>query len=132
MRSGVYRIVFFIGRTAFKVPRLRNLFQGMRCNRWEREVWQRWRPIFGWENLCPIKFADPFGFLVAMHRASQPITFDEVVAAHRDYYPSVTMEMKPENFGRIAGEVVVLDYGLHEQSLVTNQRTYYGQMAAAL
>lgn len=132
MQLGVYRVVFCIGNKAFKFPRLRNLMQGMRCNRWEREMWERWRPLFGWTNLCPIKFADSLGLVVIMSRAEQPVTFDEVKAAVTDDYPNVMMETKPENFGRLAGQVLVLDYGLHDSDLVSDRRNYYNQKAASL
>ena len=132
MQLGMYRVVFLIGNKAIKFPRPKNFTQGMRCNRWEREIWKRWRPMFGWANLCPIKFADPFGLVVVMSRAEQPVTFDEVKAATTDDYPGVMMETKQENFGRLAGKVLVLDYGLHDSDLVLQQRSYYIQKAASL
>jgi hypothetical protein len=55
-------------------------------------MWRTWRPIFKWENLCPITFADPLGVIVVMPRAMQPATFDDVIAATPDYYPDVTCE----------------------------------------
>jgi hypothetical protein len=118
-----------IGRFAVKVPRPRAALAGMRCNRWEREMWATWRPIFKWENLCPIAFADPFGFLVVMPRAEQPVTFDEVVAATPDYYPDITSETKAEDFGRVNGRVLALDYGLPDADMVRDRRAYYVRMS---
>jgi hypothetical protein len=88
-------------------------------------MWRVWRPEFGWNNLCPIKWADPMGFVVVMRRASQPVTFEEIVEADRDYHPDITSETKPEDFGRVDGHVVVLDYGLWDASDVEERRDYY-------
>ena len=88
-------------------------------------MWRTWRPIFGWKNLCPIKFADPLGIFVIMARAAQPVTFEEVVAATPDYYPDITSETKPQDFGRLDDRVLALDYGLPDADMVTERRAYY-------
>lgn len=125
MPSGSFRNVILIGRFALKIPHFRNAALGLRCNRWEREMWRIWRPVFGWKNLCPILFADPFGLIVLMPRAMQPVTFEEVITATPDYYPDVTAEAKPEDFGRVGSEVLVLDYGLPYSDWVIRRREYY-------
>lgn len=129
MPSGVFRQVILVGRFAVKLPRFRNVSSGLRCNRWEREMWRIWRPIFRWKNLCPIKYADPLGVLVVMPRAAQPVTPEDVVAATPDYYPETTSETKPEDFGRLGGCVVALDYGLPDADMVRERRAYYVQMS---
>lgn len=130
MPHGVYRRVLLIGGFAIKVPRLRHPMSGLRCNRWEREMWCTWRPIFGWQNLCPIEFADPLGIFVVMPRAAQPVTFAEVVKGKPDYYPDITSETKPEDFGLIGGRVLALDYGLPDADLVRERRAYYLERSA--
>jgi hypothetical protein len=130
MPSGDFRCVFLLGRFAVKVPRIRFLSLGMRCNRWEREMWRTWRPIFGWKSLCPILFADLLGLVVVMPRAAQPVTFDDVVAATPDDYPLPTHETKPADFGKVQGRVLALDYGLASADDVREQRTYYTRIAA--
>jgi hypothetical protein len=125
MPFGVFRRVILVGRYAVKVPRLRNTLSGLRCNRWEREMWRTWRPIFGWENLCPVTFADPLGLFVIMPRATPPVTFEDVAAATPDYYPDITSETKPEDFGRVGDQVLALDYGLSDADLVAERRAYY-------
>lgn len=125
MRTGVFRHVILVGRFAVKIPRFRNALSGLRCNRWEREMWRTWRPIFGWENLCPIKFADPLGVFVVMPRATQPVTCEDVVAATPDYYPDITSETKLEDFGRVGNRVLALDYGLPDADMVAERRAYY-------
>ena len=91
-------------------------------------MWQKWRNIFGWKNLCPIIFADPLGLLLIMPWAEQPVTFADVVAAtsgEYDYYPDITTETKPEDFGRFGDRIVSVDYGLFDESMVLDQRRYY-------
>ena len=109
-----------------KVPRISNLLTGMRSNRWEREMWFTWQPIFGWTSLCPIHFADPWGFLVVMPKAAQPVT-DEEVDSLPDYYPTYTAEYKVEDYGRTRQGVVALDYGLGYADAVAEKRAYYKQ-----
>jgi hypothetical protein len=72
MPHGVFRRVIFVGHLAIKIPRVRNILRGMRCNRWEREMWRVWRPVFHWETLCPVLLADPLGLFIVMPRAKQP------------------------------------------------------------
>lgn len=128
MKKGVFRCVLLFGNLALKVPRIRNFCMGMRCNRWEREMWQYWRPIFGWENLCPIYFADSLGILVIMPRVQQPITFEDVKIATSgkyDYYPNIILETKPEDWGCLGGRIVALDYGLPKADMVVRRRRTY-------
>ena len=128
MPHGAYRQVVLMGEVAVKFPRLRYLGKGMRCNRWEREMWRVWRPVFGWNSLCPVLFADPLGFVVVMPRAEQPVTRDEVDGLP-DYYPGTTSETKVEDHGRIDTGVVAVDYGLPDRDLVDDRRAYYVKMA---
>lgn len=89
-------------------------------------MWRTWRPIFGWENLCPVCFADPLGLLVVMPRAQQPVTFADVVAAtSHNYYPDVASETKCDDFGRVENRVLILDYGLPYADIVAERRAYY-------
>ena len=60
-----------------------------------------------------------------MPRATQPVTFEEVVVAMGDYYPDITSETKPADFGRVKGQVLCLDYWLPDADLVRKQRAYY-------
>ena len=109
MPSGAFRHVILLGQIALKIPRIRTVSAALRCNRWEREVWRKWRRISGWENLCPIKFADPLGAFVVMARATQPVTREDVREADIDYHPGIDAECKPEDWGRVDGRLVALD-----------------------
>jgi len=124
MECGAYRCVFCFGIFAIKLPRVSKLFKGLRCNRWEREMWKKWRLIFRWKNLCPIVLSDPTGFFLLMRRAEQPVSFDDIKCADIDYYPDIDVEYKPENWGMIEGMVVCLDYGIAEADLVIQRRAY--------
>jgi hypothetical protein len=75
-------------------------------------------------NLCPIKFADSCGCVVVMERAMQPVTIEEIEAADPDYYPDIDVEPKPENYGRLDGAIVALDYGLWDERSVRERREY--------
>lgn len=88
-------------------------------------MWRVWRLKYRWENLCPVLFADPLGLIVVMRRVA-PVSWDEVTAENPDYYPSPTDEYsKPEDYGRLDGKVVAVDYGLPDEDLVRNRRDYY-------
>jgi hypothetical protein len=127
MASGDYRRAFIIGNFVLKVPRLRNLTSGIRCNKWEREMWLVWRPKFLWENLCPIVFADKFGMFVLMHRATQPVTLEEIKENDRDYYPDITAEYKPSDWGWFNGMLVAVDYGLPDLQMINDRRNSYSK-----
>ena len=101
----------------------------MCANRWEREVSGKWRVVFGWQHVCPVLLADPFGFFVAMPRCTQPVPQHDVEAAHDSQFPDVTSEMKPEDHGFLRGRVVALDYGLPLAAMVQNERARYQRIA---
>lgn len=125
MPFGDFRRVFLVGKVAIKIPRSRFVLLGLRCNRWEREMWQKWRRIFEWEFLCPIRFADPLGLVVVMPRATQPVTVMEIDEAWLNCYPDVLCEGKPDDWGLVDGQVVCLDYGLPDACMVRERRSYY-------
>ena len=129
MPHGAFRRAFLLGPFTIKVPRLRFVLHGLRCNRWEREMWYRWRPVFGWESLCPILFADALGLVVVMPRVQQPVTLEEIEAAVPVYFPEPTYETKAEAFGLVNGRVLALDYGLPERDIVSEMRGYYADMS---
>ena len=87
-------------------------------------MWTKWRKTFGWTTLCPIYFADPFGLVVAMPRARQPVRQDEIDALP-DYYPTITAELKQDDYWWIGDSVLALDYGLLDRDMVKQQRQYY-------
>ena len=87
-------------------------------------MWRVWRPVFGWESLCPVIFADPLGFVVVMPRARQPVSREDVERLP-DYYPDITAETKVEDHGRIGSAVVAIDYGLPDPDMVKDRRAYY-------
>jgi hypothetical protein len=126
MPHGSFRRVLLAGRFAIKVPRPRWFVYGMRCNRWEREAWSRWRPVFGWANLCPVLCADPFGFFVVMPRAEQPVSKEDVYASLVDAHPNHDAEFKAEDYGRVNGSIVALDYGfVPDAKSMRERRAYY-------
>nr|CEN54974.1 putative integron gene cassette protein [uncultured bacterium] len=132
MPKGAFRRVILIGSWAIKFPRFKNIANGLRCNRWEREVWIRWRPIFGWDGLCPILAADPLGLIVIMARAKQPVSAEEADASIQDDRPAIWRELKPQDYGRIGDKVVVLDYGIPFLDMVTHERRYLLEVAKQL
>jgi hypothetical protein len=61
-----------------------------------------------------------------MPRADQPVSSQEAHDAYGDYYPNITAEIKPQDYGRIHGKVVALDYGFPLADMVKEKRSYYG------
>lgn len=131
LKWGAFRVVVLSSRWAIKLPRLTRMTRGMRSNRWERECWHEWGPAFGWHTLCPVVWADPFGLVLVMPRAEQPVSQQEALIALGDFYPGIDAETKPENFGRLGGKVVVLDYGWPDADVVSGRRDYLRQKRAA-
>jgi hypothetical protein len=93
-------------------------------------MWRKWRLRFNWDCLCPILFADPFGFVVVMRRAQQPVTEEQIEEFVADpLYPDVSCEWKPADCGLIDGRLVALDYGLPDEDSMAERREDYGRFA---
>ncbi len=118
------------GPFAIKFARLRYWRHARCCNQWEREMWQHWRARFKGTCLCPILFADRFGLVVVMVRAEQPVSLAEIEAVCETLYPDVTCEWKPQDCGRLCGQVVALDYGVPDEASMAERRAYYRTFAA--
>ena len=76
-------------------------------------------------HLCPVHFADPFGLVVVMARATPAQEDDLHVALQWDEYPPPHYELKVSSLGRLNGRVVVIDYGLPDEQMVAERREYY-------
>jgi hypothetical protein len=63
--------------------------------------------------------------VVVMPRAEQPVTDDEIRTATPLYFPEPTYKYKPEDFGRVNGSMLALDYGLPSRDTVSEARHYY-------
>jgi hypothetical protein len=87
-------------------------------------MWNHWQPIFQWKTLCPVHASDPFGLFIVMSRASQPVSEEEIDALP-DYYPPISAELKPDDYGHFDGNVVALDYGLWDKDMVNEKRNSY-------
>jgi hypothetical protein len=126
MPTGDYRHTFLLRRlgVAVKVPRLRSFSKGCRCNLWEREMWQQWRPLFHWHSLCPILLADSLGLVVVMPLATPPATQEELDEAYPGEFHLISSEGKPDDYARLNGQLVVVDYGLASGADVKKQRAY--------
>ena len=125
MLMGSFRRVFRLGDIVVKFPRFDTLTAGMCSNRWEREMWRIWRLRFAWTSLRPVLFADALGFVVIMPYASEPATPDEAVAVDDVERVPTTAEGKPEDYRRLRGRVVAIDYGLASGAAVRERRAYY-------
>lgn len=115
--------MLLVGSVAIKVPCIKResvlsplgqLRQGRNCNRAERAAWRAQK----FPHLCPILWADRFGWLVVMQRAA-PISADEFdVWFHSDEWPHVYGEQTPyelseKDAGRLpSGRLVMIDYGM--------------------
>jgi hypothetical protein len=98
---------------AIKIPRLtswKSFLTGLLCNIQERQFAKT-----GWAELCPVYFADPWGFIVVMPRC---------MPLHRDYWlkfnfqefvnkPNycIPVECKYDSFGKYKDKTVAVDYG---------------------
>src|SRR5258706_2671275 len=128
---GSNRRVVVTKRYEIKLPRVRHPGCGMRSNRWERELWRRWRPAFpAWKHLCPVLLADPFGLVVVMQGAlpsDTPGIVDEAIEHDADCYPLPTVEFRAEEYGIASGQAVCFDYGLADADMVREKRAHYRQ-----
>lgn len=113
-RCGIMREVFLTRRYAIKLPRLsygwKIFLHGLLANMQEA----RWGKC-GLEELCPVIFAVPGGWLLIMRKA-EPLTIEEWDAfkvdsfCEREDY-TIPAERKHDSFGRLNGKIVAVDYG---------------------
>jgi len=90
------------------------MLEGIKANRNERRRWNESRDV----RLCPILFADAWGFFVVMPYA-RPLTDDEFRDAELEYIMDgarmfnrthPTGDFKRENYGIHDNKVVKIDY----------------------
>lgn len=113
MCYGATRSVLLVGRWAVKVPRAyswRTFLTGLLANMQEREFSR-----LDWPVLCPVVFALPGGWLLAMRRAD-PLPdalwdTDTLRQWLKKLAYNVPVEMKRDSFGVLDGNLVVVDYG---------------------
>ena len=109
-------MVWLIGRYAFKFPNpssWRSWFEGFIHNIREYN-WYKYEPVGN--GLSPVLFMFPSGLFIVMHRAI-PLTNEEFKSM--DYNKvtklnsghKVPCENKICSFGKINGEIKVIDYG---------------------
>ena len=129
IRTGTNRRVLLIGRCALKFPLVRHPAFGLNSNRWECEMWFRWRPKFKWDQLCPVLFADPLGIVVVMPRAApaDPSAVSAAIERDGNSDPLPTSELRPEGYGMVQGRVVCFDYGLADPDMIRDKRDYYAR-----
>lgn len=123
LRRGASRFVVLVGRIAIKLPCIKRksvlslwgqVRQGRNCNRAERAAWIARK----FPHLCPILWADRFGWIVVMKRA-QPMTCVEFDAwflsgdwPHIPFEPA-PYELTAADAGRLpCGRRVMIDYGM--------------------
>jgi len=113
--NGTTRRTIIIWRFAIKLARGP---VGRRCNEFEARTWQRSSEVRR-AILCPVLLALPFGIANVMPRAV-PLSDDEMselierdALPDWDYAPGgeeEPFEYKPEDWGRLDGRIVALDY----------------------
>lgn len=115
--SGATRIVFIFNRWVLKIPNPTKgwipFFSGFLANYHEGCVW------FGSYNrvadektmLCPVLKFDLSGFWLVMRRAEtiDPAEIDDYDTFYQPY-EKITRDLKLENFGRLDGRIVLVDY----------------------
>jgi hypothetical protein len=126
MPQGSTRQVEYDGRYAIKTPRPDRAERARCLNRWEAELWTVWQPRFRWPHLCPVVEADPQGNRLVMLRVAQEDVTDEEVQSYTDrlfeeFRVLPGTEYKARDWGRLDGQLVVVDYGFicdSEQAIV--------------
>ena len=95
LRHGASRLVFLVGGVALKFPCIKRksvltrwgqVQQGRNCNRAERAAWRAGK----FPHLCPILWADRFGWIVVMRDTPIPSGLRTTWAAGRCAFNDVT------------------------------------------
>jgi hypothetical protein len=116
-KDGTTRLVWCVGRLAFKIARGR---LGARCNRYEANYYRDASPECR-AKLCPPLWCSPFGVVLVMPRA-EPIAEDELddllntgripffLDDDAEDEDSPFEFGKASDWGRLDGRIVALDY----------------------
>lgn len=117
VKHGTTRIVFLVGRLAFKLPTVtsyRLFLHGLLANMQEAQWWQNLREPKAQRLMCPVKLYIPGGFLIVMPRC-KPIsrkTFFNCRPLNREFKNAgIPVENKLDSFGRYKKNIVAVDYG---------------------
>jgi hypothetical protein len=112
IKWGSARVVLVTPRYAFKFARWDRGILGFQANLQESRAWTTSRA----EDLCPVLWSAPFGFLIVMPSA-RPLAaderasfFDDYIAEAGSWSPRLHGDPKPENYGILDGRRVRLDY----------------------
>ncbi len=108
VRSGITRIVWLIGPYAIKIPNPRygwdKFLRGLLSNMTE----YRFTPLAEKFNLTPVIWSLWGGWLNIQLRC-EPITDEEFSRLNESDW--MTCDFKRENFGKLNGRILLLDYG---------------------
>ena len=112
IRKGTNRIVFCIGRYAFKMPNFtysQDLFvRGCYSNLRERKLYKQFKS-FNYD-LCPSFFCSWFGLLQIQLRCQSPVT-PEVVDLFNVYKKLfLVSDIKADNIGVYKNKAYIIDY----------------------
>lgn len=108
VRSGITRIVWLIGPYAIKIPNPRygwgKFLYGLLSNMTER----RFSTVAEKFRLAPVIWSMWGGWLNVQRRC-EPIIDEEFEALNEDDW--IPCDFKRENFGKLNGRILLLDYG---------------------
>lgn len=115
--TGITRFVILTDNYAIKVPKIgnwKNFLLGFVANMEESVVWRCACVPYGGlshvkQHLCPVVWCDRFGFVCVMKRA-EPLNGVDPRQAYLKLEPHFN-DHKDDNYGIIAGSVVMIDYG---------------------
>ena len=129
MGHDIFRRVIALGPFAIKVPRPRSVLHGLRCNRWEREMWYRLRPVFGWETFARSCSRIRWDSLSSCRARNTQSRWKRFRPPRLFTFRNLRTRPKPRLSGLVNGRVLALDYGLPGRDTVSKMRAYYADMS---
>lgn len=115
---GSTRLVILCGRWAMKIPYSKSGFYGYvhsvlcgwKANR-DEYVWSKCnKETQMYSFLCPVKYSFLFSMVIVMYRAT-PISCCNFKELDKQSFDFGGYEHKQDSFGKLNGEVVIVDYG---------------------
>lgn len=116
IKIGSSRICILTKNYAFKIPRLspyRSFLRGLLANLQEQSFWK----YCHYDELCPIVFSLPLGFMNVMYRASElnendfPLVDSFLTNLKIKDYDIPFESDKLSSLGKLNGKIVIVDYG---------------------
>ena len=117
IKKGTCRSVILIGPYAIKIARFWHSNSGYRWKSFLRGILSNIDEVYWYKHshqkdkLCPVLFRLPLSVVIIMKRAESLSIEEYNKEAFANEFKALTLDNKIQNFGKLDGKIVLVDYG---------------------